>query len=296
MIKFPKMTWHEVKKLLEEEARHVLSDEEYKQIEADLRAARLVGDEAMRDLIAAYLQTRILDAGEQLPFRVMEGTPEIDPFSHSLIVGMTDSGKTVYANIQAVRIALEYVGVNEMTLTPIVVDTEGDRAPFIVTQLEKANFHKWLYFDAGTIRENIYELATYDPMWFDYLARVFVELGWYGDIGLGNLRQMFMDLNGAGEMQRRGGWATLDETLEFMRERKGRSHGKKQQYLEVAVERFENWIPAIAHIFRHRSGHPWSQLKGNVIIYDIRSLTFDGQLFFQNYLLQKLLFIQERGL
>lgn len=182
-------------------------------------------------------------------------------------------------------------------MTPIVIDSEGDRSPFLITNLERTSLgDKYYYFNAsdGTIKENIYELAAVSPLWFDRLARVFVELGYYGDIGLGNLRQLFMDVNGAAEFKRRGGWATLDETLEFMKERLSNSSGKKAQYLETVIERFNNWIPAIAPVFRFRSGYPWDALKGHLLIYNIQNMTLDGQLFYQNYLLAKLLFIQEK--
>jgi hypothetical protein len=285
----PEFSVKDIKDLLEE-CGPLLEEAEIEEARQWLRISKLFRSSEIRYSLGIYLSLRLLHQGEGVPpYKYMAGTPSIPLAFHSLTVGQPGVGKTVFANIQVVRMALS----SEATI--IVIDTEGDRAPFIVTELERAGAHdRWLYFDASIIRENIYELAGIDPIWFDRLARVFTELGTYGDIGLGNLREIFMDVNAAAEYQRMGGWATLDETLQFMRERASRTKGRKAQYLEVAAERFQFWVPAIAPIFRYRSGYPWKALKGKVIIYDLRGLTLDGQLFFQNFLMQKIMFIQER--
>lgn len=272
-----------------EKAAPVLGKREFEDLKEAVSMVKIYNMPKFRNFTGAWLEAAIADAGDVPPFNTYGGTPEINPYWHSLIVGMPGTGKTVYGNLMVVRLALKYP-----ELTIVVFDVEGDRAPYIITELERIGLHdRWLYFDETSIRENMFELADVNPLWFTMLSRIFNELGFYGDVGLSHIRQYFMDVNRVGERNRRDGWATFEEAVQYMANAKPPRGSKEEKYRETILERMQGWLPVIGHLFDCRSGYPWESLRGQVIIYDVSRVDGDAQLFFQSFLISKLLFIKD---
>jgi hypothetical protein len=153
---------------------------------------------------------------------------------------------------------------------------------------------RWLYFDHETIKENLFEFSQYDSGWFGRIAQAMAEMGYFGDTGPGFLRESAIRAHSPEEMQKRGGYATYDEYVEYVASMKTARGSKLERYRETAYERLRYMQPSVSPIFGCRQGYDWKQLMNKVVIYDIRGLDLDAQLLFQNYMLVKLLFLCER--
>lgn len=111
-------------------------------------------------------------------------------------------GKTFLIKDQAVKIALAKPGI-----TQIVFDKEGDIADYVFTKLYGAGAgDRCQVIDHETFRDNPFQDAAIDPLWFDWITRVFGEGRYYGDVGHGNLREGLKDAN-AYTWKEFNGWA-----------------------------------------------------------------------------------------
>ena len=269
-----------------------LSEIDRELIKTMLYTARIRNIKDLASYIGVYLSYKVQFADDISSFKTTDEFPELKLRSHQMTTGMPGTGKTVLANEQAVRLlkANDDISIH-------IVDTEGDRAPYIISKLEEVGLSdRWLYFDEHTIQENMFELAEYDPDWFAQDARNFCEFGYYGDTGEPLMRNEFTDANAEAERNRKGGWLTYNEAVSYVKQsaRKAPSKSKRQQYLTTISERLALWEYSIGSLFNSRKSVPWEFMKHKCVIWDLRNKDHLAQLFFQNYLLMKLLFIRSR--
>ena len=102
--KFSKSSAEKLFKLLEDAD---LSDEEKQAVEQTIKYASLTENQELLSAIGCALLLR--KSSEYDAFKRYENTPKLNPYWHSLIVGAPGTGKTVFANIQIVRIVKEYM-------------------------------------------------------------------------------------------------------------------------------------------------------------------------------------------
>ncbi len=283
--RFPRFSYPEVKKLLYDEIQPLLPTTRFRHFETLLAKARINSNQRLLNSIGVELMLIKHSNREKPPFEKLE-YPTLHPSSHILKTGTTGSGKTKSSNIDVIRTALEYPET-----TQIVIDVEGDRGPDIISKLEENGYHDWWYFDHTSIRECMFELQRCSEIWFSWLARVFLEAAMFGDIGMKTILDGFEASNSPELMARRGGYPTYEEFVGDFSKMKARKGSKREGYNEVAHERFKMFLYSIGPLFNSRRSFPWEKLSG-VVIYDLTAVPHDGQIFFQNYMATKMLFIR----
>jgi hypothetical protein len=178
------------------------------------------------------------DAAVRPPFRPMDGNPQTPHNGHCFTIAMPGTGKTVLDDIEVIRLAREHPN-----LTIFVLDIEGDRADRIITWLEREEMSdRWIFIREEDLRENLFEPASIDPVWFMKLAGIFDQHGMFGEVNVFRMREFFMNVNGAGEFQRRGGWATLKELVDHIRTANFPRGGKLDTYRQTIHARLEGWL------------------------------------------------------